>query len=731
MAAAQAARRAGTFLMEAFMYRPHPQTRRLVELVRDGAVGEARLIEASFGYRASLETDKDAERRIFANALGGGGILDVGCYAVSMARLIAGAALGRPFADPIEVSGTGTLGATGVDEQATATLTFEDGIVAQLQTAVRVPLRNSVTVIGTEGRLEVPQPWFGMGSRGPADGRIDLVRRGGEREVIEVRNEGWLYAIEADEVAAHIEAGEAPSMSHEDTLGNMATLDRWREAIGLVYDAERPEAASASTLAGRPLRRQVVPSDASPLPLADVAGVPMPLSRLVMGCDNQVTMPHAEAMWDDFFERGGNVFDTAHLYTGGVTERLLGTWLGARGVREEVAVIVKGAHTPNCNPDALSRQLEESLERLQIETADLYFLHRDDPGIPIGEWVEVLNDHVRRGQIRVFGGSNWTIERIEAANAYAAEHGLQGFSALSNNFSLARMERPVWPGVLACSDDRFREWLVRRQLPEFSWSSQARRFFTDRGAPERASDDPELANAWFSEANHERRRRAIDLAEERGVEAVKHRAGLRTAPTLPHLLPRRPAHPRRVGQHGRGDRGRPQPARGRVARPPPRRPLNDARDALSPHRSARSDSLLLRGLHRRRRAGGGHPLHLGRRDLRHQPRSRSGSRCDRRVLDAHPRAVARRTLDRRRRDRRERRRRHRVVDARHARGRGVRRPRQRALPVRGRPHRRDPAVLDVRSDPRRGANWWATPTRPSRRRTAQARRDALRSRTPG
>ncbi len=520
MAAVQAARRAGTFLMEAFMYRPHPQTRRLVELVRDGAVGEARLIEASFGYRASLETDKDAERRIFANALGGGGILDVGCYAVSMARLIAGAALGRPFADPIEVSGTGTLGATGVDEQATATLTFEDGIVAQLQTAVRVPLRNSVTVIGTEGRLEVPQPWFGMGSRGPADGRIDLVRRGGEREVIEVRNEGWLYAIEADEVAAHIEAGEAPSMSHEDTLGNMATLDRWREAIGLVYDAERPEAASASTLAGRPLRRQVVPSDASPLPLADVAGVPMPLSRLVMGCDNQVTMPHAEAMWDDFFERGGNVFDTAHLYTGGVTERLLGTWLRARGVREEVAVIVKGAHTPNCNPDALSRQFEESLERLQIETADLYFLHRDDPGIPIGEWVEVLNDHVRRGQIRVFGGSNWTIERIEAANAYAAEHGLQGFSALSNNFSLARMERPVWPGVLACSDDRFREWLVRRQLPEFSWSSQARRFFTDRGAPERASDDPELANAWFSEANHERRRRAIDLAEERGVEAV-------------------------------------------------------------------------------------------------------------------------------------------------------------------------------------------------------------------
>ena len=524
MAAVQAARRAGTFLMEAFMYRPHPQTYRLIELIREGVIGEVRLIEARFGFRARLDTPQDALRRTFANELGGGGILDVGCYPVSMARLIAGAALGRAFANPIAssagVTGAGTLGETGIDEWATATLTFEGGIVAQLQTAVRVPLRNDVVITGTEGRLELPEPWFGMGNAGPVDGRIDLVRPNGERESIAVPNDRWLYAIEADEVAAHIEDGEAPSMSLDDTLGNMITLDRWRRAIGLVYEAERPETAGASTFAGRPLRRQVVPPEASQLPLADIAGLPLPLSRLVLGCDHQVTMPHAEAMWDDYFERGGNVFDTAHLYTGGVTETLLGTWLRARGVRDEVALIVKGAHTPNCNPEAFSSQLEESLERLQIDTADLYFLHRDDPAIPIGEWVEVLNEHVRRGQIRVFGGSNWTIERIEQANAYADEHELQGFGAVSNNFSLARMERPVWPGVLACSDDRFREWLVLRQLPDFSWSSQARGFFTDRGASERAGEDPELTHAWFSDANHERRRRAIELGAERGVEAV-------------------------------------------------------------------------------------------------------------------------------------------------------------------------------------------------------------------
>ena len=87
MAMVDAAAQSGRFLMEAFMYRCHPQTRRLLELVNDGAIGELRHIEASFGFHAPF----DARSRLFANDLAGGGILDVGCYPMSAARLLAGA----------------------------------------------------------------------------------------------------------------------------------------------------------------------------------------------------------------------------------------------------------------------------------------------------------------------------------------------------------------------------------------------------------------------------------------------------------------------------------------------------------------------------------------------------------------------------------------------------------------------------------------------------------------
>src|SRR5207302_10939763 len=120
MALVEAARRADVFLMEAFMYRCHPQTTQLAELVRDGAIGEVRHVESSFSFHADFRTDG----RIYDAELGGGGILDVGGYPVSMARLIAGAATGQAFADPVSVSAVGRIGETGVDEWTTASLGF-------------------------------------------------------------------------------------------------------------------------------------------------------------------------------------------------------------------------------------------------------------------------------------------------------------------------------------------------------------------------------------------------------------------------------------------------------------------------------------------------------------------------------------------------------------------------------------------------------------------------------
>ena len=228
----RAAREAGVFLMEAFAYRVHPQTRRLIELVRDGAVGEVRLVEAAYGFVSTL----GPRSRLFDPALGGGGILDVGCYPVSMARLVIGAALGRPFADPTGVGAAGRIGTTGVDEWTAATLGFDAGLVAQVSTGVSLQLENVVRVFGTEGSLVVPRPWFVPAGE---PGRI-LVRRAGEPEREETTAPTVSpYALEADAVAEHLSARESPEMSLQDSLGNMSALDAWRAAIGLEHPADR------------------------------------------------------------------------------------------------------------------------------------------------------------------------------------------------------------------------------------------------------------------------------------------------------------------------------------------------------------------------------------------------------------------------------------------------------------------------------------------------------------
>jgi aryl-alcohol dehydrogenase-like predicted oxidoreductase len=494
--------------MEAFMYRCHPQTARLVKLLREKAIGDVRVIQATFSFHAGW----DEASRLLDNKLGGGGILDVGCYCASMARLVAGVAAGKDFADPVEVKGVGHIGKTGVDEWAAASLLFPGDIVAELATGVQVNQENVVRIYGSDGHIVVPSPW--IPSREGGATKIIVQRRGAkEPEEVAVETYEWLYAIEADTVAANIERRQAPSpaMTWADSLGNMKTLDMWRESIGVVYEAEKPEAFKL-TVAKRPL---AVRKD-NRMKYGRIAGVEKKISRLFMGVDNQTSIAHATVMFDDFVEQGGNAFDTAHIYRGGKSEKLLGQWVRNRGIREEIVILDKGAHTPWCNPVDLTRQLYESLDRLQMDYLDIYLMHRDNPQVPVGEFVDVLNEHKKAGRIKSFGGSNWQVGRIEAANAYAKEHGLEGFSALSNNFSLADMIEPVWEGCIAASGAEFRAWLRKTQLPLISWSSQARGFFTDRARPEDSSDE-ELARCWYSDDNFRRQARAKELAKKRGV----------------------------------------------------------------------------------------------------------------------------------------------------------------------------------------------------------------------
>jgi predicted dehydrogenase/diketogulonate reductase-like aldo/keto reductase len=509
----EAATANGVFLMEAYMYRCHPQTARLVELLHEKAIGEVSVIQATFSFHAGF----DPESRLWSNASGGGGILDVGGYTTSIARLIAGAAQGLPFADPVAVTGAGSLHPqTGVDVWAVGTLRFAGGMVASVATGIGVNQENVVRVFGSAGHILLPNPYVAA-REGAATGKIVVCRRGAAPEEIAIDSAVTSFAHEADVVGRAIRAGrtEAAAMSWADTLGNLRAQDAWRAAIGLTYEAEKPENLKPVTLANRPLKTRSTP----PIPRALVPFLDKPVSRLVMGVDNQNTMPHAAAVFDDYFERGGNAFDTAWVY-GQTRSVLLGRWIAARGIRDQVVIIAKGAHTPLCNPNALRSQLMEQLGWFGTDYADLYLMHRDNLDIPVGVFIDVLNELVREGRLRAFGGSNWSIERGKRANAYAKRKGLQGFSAISNNLSLAEMVNPVWPGSLHVHDAASLLWFKKSGTVLLPWSSQARGFFVPGRAHPDRREDASLVQCWYSEDNFRRQARAIELAGKHGVEPV-------------------------------------------------------------------------------------------------------------------------------------------------------------------------------------------------------------------
>jgi len=233
----QAARDNDVFLMEAFMYRCHPQTREVLRLLCAGALGRVKGIQASFGIDGAFP----ASGRVLNNELGGGGILDVGCYPVSLARLVAGVANGEPFSEPLSLQAVGHVGEqTRVDEYALAILTFPGEILASLATAVQLWQDNSVRIFGSEGRMLLRAPWHPAHDADFSEIVIERPKR--EPEVIRVAAPQSLYSYEIDAVAAQLDQRQAVEMSWADSLGNALTLDRWRRAVGVSFPADLAEA---------------------------------------------------------------------------------------------------------------------------------------------------------------------------------------------------------------------------------------------------------------------------------------------------------------------------------------------------------------------------------------------------------------------------------------------------------------------------------------------------------
>ena len=264
---------------------------------------------------------------------------------------------------------------------------------------------------------------------------------------------------------------------------------------------------------------------------AHISGIDKPISRLVQGTMmlNSSNQEESFALLDAVYALGCRTFDTAHVYGGGQSERVLGNWLKSSGVRDEVVILGKGAHhnqDRKCvTPFDITAHIHDSLARLQVDHIDLYLLHRDDPSVPVGPIVERLNEHQRTGDIGAFGGSNWSQQRLQEANDYAVAHGLRPFVASSPNYSLADQKQPPWPDCVTISgpdNQAARDWYLANQMPLFTWSSLAGGFFTDRFQRDNLDTfeqymDKVVIAAYCYEDNFQRLDRARHLAQEKGL----------------------------------------------------------------------------------------------------------------------------------------------------------------------------------------------------------------------
>jgi len=239
-----------------------------------------------------------------------------------------------------------------------------------------------------------------------------------------------------------------------------------------------------------------------------------PIGRCVLGT-SVIRDESGYQMLDHFMTAGGTYIDTARVYGGGVSEQAVGGWI-AKNNPSDLVVIGKGAHPPACRPDAVKAELAESLDRLGLQKIDIYLLHRDDPQVPVGEWVDALDEERAAGRISRYGGSNWSRHRMDAANAYADTSGRPRMAVLSNHFSLAEPVEPLYPGCAGISIEDQR-WLAETGTVLMPWSSQARGFFSDVN---RDLLDPNTWRCWDTPGNRARRDRARLLAADRGVAAI-------------------------------------------------------------------------------------------------------------------------------------------------------------------------------------------------------------------
>jgi predicted dehydrogenase len=224
IAAAAAAR---VVLVEAMMYRFQPQTECVRSALADGLIGKPLHVDVSCAFTTQFNPDD----RLFDPFAGGGAILDVGCYAMSFARMVAGWTLRDNAVEPVELTAGGHVGQTGVDDWAVASLVFPGGLTANVRAGTRLADTSQACIYGSEGHLHIANPWT-PGKAGVAP-RVTLSRVGADEPQVLACGSAPLFGAEIDAVWAARDRGEAPAISPRDSLATMRALDRWRDGVGV------------------------------------------------------------------------------------------------------------------------------------------------------------------------------------------------------------------------------------------------------------------------------------------------------------------------------------------------------------------------------------------------------------------------------------------------------------------------------------------------------------------
>lgn len=269
------------------------------------------------------------------------------------------------------------------------------------------------------------------------------------------------------------------------------------------------------------------------LNLFDRTPHPFTVSRIALGCDHYgENVPERQALgvMDAYFANGGNIFDTAHVYSQMVpngislSEKLVGEWIRANGVRDKIMLVTKGAHpdrsdmtASRVNENVIREEFESSLETLGVDGVDVWFVHRDNPAMPAGEILDMLSD-ITRGRVKHLGASNWTAARLAEAEDHARKNGTPGFAISQIQWSLARVTNESWDDpTLVCMDDAQAAWYAEKQLPVMVFSAQAHGLFSKVLEQGVGAITEKFAKRFMLEKNMDRIERCRQVSLRTGV----------------------------------------------------------------------------------------------------------------------------------------------------------------------------------------------------------------------